>query len=61
MNKMDMPYVVGVDVGGQTTKIGVTDASGNISARIVIRTDIYGEDADAYLKALSDPLLHPAG
>lgn len=28
MNKMDMPYVVGVDVGGQTTKIGVVDMRG---------------------------------
>ena len=53
----DKKYVVGVDVGGQTTKIGVTDASGNISARTVIRTDIYGEDADAYLKALADAIL----
>ena len=32
-------YVVGVDVGGQTTKCGVVDARGTILAQTVIRTD----------------------
>ena len=32
-------YVVGVDVGGQTTKIGVVDARGDVLAQTVIRSD----------------------
>ena len=40
---MEKNYVVGVDVGGQTTKIGVVDKDGNILARKVIRTDVYPE------------------
>ena len=43
MNKMDMPYVVGVDVGGQTTKIGVVDMRGQVLAQTVIRTDTHDE------------------
>jgi glucokinase len=36
-------YVIGVDVGGQTTKLGVVDARGNVLSQAVIRTDIYNE------------------
>lgn len=50
---MEKQFVVGVDVGGQTTKIGVVDARGDILAQTVIRTDTYGADADAYLNALA--------
>ena len=32
-------YVVGIDVGGQTSKIGVVDARGTVLAQTVIRTD----------------------
>ena len=32
-------YVVGIDVGGQTTKLGVVDARGTVLAQTVIRTD----------------------
>lgn len=46
-------YVVGIDVGGQTSKIGVVDARGDVLAQKVIRTDTYGTDADAYIKALA--------
>lgn len=45
-------YAVGVDIGGQTSKIGVVDADGGILSRVVIRTDCYGTDAAAYLEAL---------
>lgn len=45
-------YAVGVDIGGQTSKIGVVDADGRILSRVVIRTDCYGTDAAAYLEAL---------
>ena len=50
---MDKQHVVGVDVGGQTSKIGVVNARGEVLAQTVIRTDTYGDDADAYLKALA--------
>ena len=36
---MDSTYVVGIDVGGQTTKLGVVDARGTVLAQTVIRTD----------------------
>ena len=50
-------YVVGIDVGGQTTKIGVVDARGDVLAQKVIRSDIYGIDAAAYIEALAaDPI-----
>ena len=50
---MDKNFVVGVDVGGQTSKIGVVDARGEVLAQTVIRTDGFGEDADAFLGALA--------
>ena len=34
-------FVVGIDVGGQTTKLGVVDARGTVLAQTVIRTDTY--------------------
>lgn len=50
---MEKQFVVGVDVGGQTTKIGVVDARGEVLAQSVIRTDTFGTDAMAYLEALA--------
>ena len=50
---MDKQFVVGVDVGGQTSKIGVVDARGEILSQTVIRTDTFGADADAFLEALA--------
>ena len=40
---MDSTFVVGIDVGGQTSKIGVVDARGTVLAQTVIRTDTYDE------------------
>ena len=31
-------FVVGIDVGGQTSKLGVVDARGTVLAQTVIRT-----------------------
>ena len=42
---MDSTYVVGIDVGGQTSKIGVVDARGTVLAQTVIRTDTYDDIA----------------
>lgn len=53
---MEKKYVVGVDVGGQTSKIGVVDARGEVLAQTVIRSDTYGKDADAYLEALASAI-----
>ena len=49
-------FVVGVDIGGQTTKIGVVDARGDILAQTVIRSDTYGTDEDAYIEALASAI-----
>ena len=40
---MNSSFVVGIDVGGQTSKIGVVDARGTVLAQTVIRTDTYSE------------------
>ena len=50
-----MPYVVGVDVGGQTTKIGVVDMRGQVLAQTVIRTDTYDE-VDPYIGELAEAI-----
>ena len=47
--------VVGVDVGGQTTKCGVVDARGTILAQTVIRTDNH-PTAEPFIKDLADAL-----
>ena len=52
----DKSFVVGVDVGGQTTKLGVVDARGEVLAQSVIRTDTYGDDAEAYISALAEAI-----
>ena len=51
---MAKQFVVGIDVGGQTSKLGVVDARGDVLAQAVIRTDTYGEDADAFIAALAE-------
>ena len=46
-------YVVGIDIGGQTSKIGVVDARGTVLAQTVIHTDTY-KDIEPYIVELSD-------
>jgi glucokinase len=48
-------YVVGIDIGGQTTKLGVVDARGTVLSQTVIRTDTYAEVAP-YIAELSAAL-----
>lgn len=43
IESLEKQYVVGIDVGGQTTKIGVVDARGQVLAQTVIRSDNYDE------------------
>ena len=45
--------VVGIDVGGQTSKLGVVDARGTVLAQTVIRTDTYS-DVVPYIAELAD-------
>ena len=50
---MDSQMVVGIDVGGQTSKLGVVDARGTVLAQTVIRTDTYSEVAP-YIAELAE-------
>ena len=49
---MNSIFVVGIDVGGQTSKIGVVDARGTVLAQTVIRTDTY-DTVDPYIAELA--------
>lgn len=51
---MNKNYVAGVDIGGQTAKIGIVDKKGNILARKVISTKF--EDAEEFITLLSDSI-----
>ncbi len=50
---MDSTFVVGIDVGGQTSKLGVVDARGTVLAQTVIRTDTYTE-VEPYIAELAE-------
>ena len=50
---MDSTFVVGIDVGGQTSKLGVVDARGSVLAQTVIRTDTY-TDVELYIAELAE-------
>ncbi len=52
---MNSQFVVGIDVGGQTTKLGVVDARGTVLAQTVIRTDTY-TDVEPYIAELAEAL-----
>ena len=56
MEGLQKQFVVGVDIGGQTSKIGLVDARGDVLFQNVIRTDIYGEDAGAYIRDLAEAI-----
>ena len=52
---MNSSYVVGIDVGGQTTKIGVVDARGTVLSQTVIRTDTHS-DVAPYIADLAEAI-----
>ena len=52
---MNSSYVVGIDVGGQTTKLGVVDARGTVLAQTVIRIVTYS-DIEPYIAELAEAL-----
>lgn len=49
---MDSQFVVGIDIGGQTTKLGVVDTRGTVLAQTVIRTDTY-DTVEPYIEELA--------
>ena len=53
-SNMKKNYVAGVDIGGQTAKIGIVDKKGNILARKVISTKY--KDAGKFISLLSDSI-----
>jgi glucokinase len=52
---MDKKYVIGVDIGGQTSKLGIVDARGTVVAQSTIRTDTH-TDVKLYVDDLVDTL-----
>jgi glucokinase len=52
MNRSPQLYAVGVDIGGSSTKLGLVDASGEVTALRHIPTDAQGTRLSAYLEEL---------
>jgi glucokinase len=55
MAALDKKYVIGVDIGGQTSKLGIVDARGNVVAQSVIRSDTH-EDVALYVQDLGNAI-----
>lgn len=53
---MKKDYVVGVDIGGQTTKIGVVDRTGKIIKQTVINSKYGANEALLFLNALCNTI-----
>ena len=51
----EIPYVVGIDIGGQTTKMGIVDMRGQVLSQTVIRTDTHTE-VENYVDDVADAL-----
>ena len=54
-NMIDKPYVVGIDIGGQTTKMGIVDMRGQVLTQTVIRTDTHTE-VEPYVDDVAEAL-----
>ena len=52
---MDQEYVIGIDLGGQTTKCGIVDARGNVVAQTVIVTDTH-DTVEPFIAGLAEAL-----
>ena len=52
---IDRPYVVGIDIGGQTTKMGIVDMRGQVLTQTVIRTDTH-TDVEPYVDDVAEAL-----
>ena len=53
---MNKNYVVGVDIGGQTTKIGVVDRTGNIVKQTVINSKYGADETHLFLNSLCNTI-----
>lgn len=52
---MEKPYVAGIDIGGQTSKLGIVDARGTVLAQTSIRTDTH-KDVNLFIEDLCHSL-----
>ena len=52
---MEQDLVIGIDIGGQTTKCGIVDARGTVLSQTVIRSDNFTE-VDPYIAELAEAL-----
>ena len=52
---LEKTYVVGIDIGGQTTKMGIVDTRGQVLSQTVIRTDTY-DDVSLYVEEVAAAL-----
>ena len=52
---MAKDLVIGIDIGGQTSKCGIVDARGTVLAQTVIRSD-ETSDADVFIASLAEAL-----
>ena len=55
MENIDQNLVIGVDVGGQTSKCGIVDTRGTVIAQTVIRTDNH-DTVEPFIAELSSAL-----
>ena len=53
---MDKEYVVGVDVGGQTTKIGIIDRRGEIPAQTVISSKFGPDEGEKFMDSVCETI-----
>ena len=54
---MVQDLVIGIDIGGQTTKCGIVDARGTVLSQTVIRSDSH-TDVNAFIADLAEALNH---
>ena len=55
MENFDQNLVIGVDVGGQTSKCGIVDTRGTVIAQTVIRTDNH-DSVEPFIAELAEAL-----
>ena len=52
---MDKPYVLGIDIGGQTAKCGIVNARGEVLAQTILVSNKH-DDAPSFVAALAETL-----
>lgn len=56
MKTTEKPYVVGVDIGGQTSKIGIVDRRGTIISQTVISSIYESDEAYKFIETLCNTI-----